>query len=58
MENGGTPQEPQESFILDNEASVARLAEIAASYAGSRVNDVYIGKNGQAPEVRYSGRFR
>ena len=34
MENGGTPQEPQESFILDNEASVARLAEIAASYAG------------------------
>ena len=24
----------------------------------STVNDVYGGKNGQAPEVRYSGRFR
>ena len=24
----------------------------------STVNDVYSGKNGQAPEVRYIGRFR
>ena len=28
------------------------------SFEFSTVNDVYSGKNGQAPEVRYSGGFR
>ena len=31
------------------------VAEIRFSNTG---NDVYSGKNGQAPEVRYNGRFR
>ena len=28
------------------------------TFLSNTVNNVYSGKNGQAPEVRYSGRFR